>query len=166
MKINTVAIACAALVAAGCSTKKSSVEFVEATPAVPVVRMQTPLPAALPRAVVYKMTGNASAANVPVQVSASGGQIVSFPAPSDVKGQEPIELIDGYLLDRRGIGENARFLRWTYAQYSELKQTPGLAELQAAIIPGARVTDLHVLDMTPSEAAADTAAVNALIRKF
>lgn len=116
----------------------------------------------LPRATVYRMAGNATAANVPVQVGESGN-IVSFPSPSDVKGAEPLALANGYLLDRRGINANSRFTRWTYAEYGALASAPGPDELKAAIIPGARAVDIHVLEMTPWEAAADTAAINRLI---
>ncbi len=119
---------------------------------------------AIPKAVVYKMTGNATADNVPVQMKS--GQIISFPAPADVRGQEPLPMADGYLLDRRGIGENTVFTRWTYAEYRELKQTPSIDEIKAAIIPGAHPTQIHVLPITLSAALSDTAAVNRLIRQL
>lgn len=119
----------------------------------------------LPKAVVYRMSGPATPANVPVQVNAAGN-IVSFPAPTDVAGQEPISLADGYLLDRRGISANSRFTRWTYAEYAALPAAPSPSEIKNAIISGSQPLDIHVLDMTPSEAAADTAAVNAIIKNF
>lgn len=117
----------------------------------------------MPRAVIYRMTGDATAANVPVQVSPAGA-ITSFPAPTDIIGQEPIALTDGYLLDRRGINDDTRFTRWTYTDYSALKSAPTTTEIKAAIIPGAKPTDIHVLDMTPWQAAADTAAINHMIK--
>lgn len=118
----------------------------------------------IPTARIYKIYGKATVDNVPVQVSTTG-EIISFPAPTDIKGQEPLAMVDGYLLDRRGIGENTRFLRWTYKEYEALKQAPSIAELKAAIIPDAGVKSIHVLDLTLSQALADTAAVNAEILK-
>ncbi len=144
--------------AAACSSKKEAVEPAQ-------VEMATIRPAnsqvvnALPKAVVYRMSGNATAANVPVNVNPQTGDIVSFPGPRDVVGQEPIDLGNGWLLDQRGISENSRFTKWTYAEYAAMKTPPTLAEIKAAIIPGARAIDLRRLDMTPSEAAADLPAV-------
>lgn len=146
--------------AAACSSPKKTA--VEPAAAIPATAMSTPVKA-LPQAVVYKMSGNASALNVPVTVSPSTGEIVNFPGPGDIKDQEPLNLGNGWLLDRRGISENSRFTRWTYAQYQALKQPPTLSEIKAAIIPDAKVTDLRRLPMTPWEAAADTAAVKKIL---
>lgn len=168
------------MTAIGCSSKKESAatQQTEAalTPGTTVEAIKAPvigssksgvIASPVPKAVVYKMYGNAGAENVPVQMSPSGnGQVLSYPAPSDVVGQEPVALADGYLLDRRGVSANSRFLKWTYAEYGAMQQAPTPEELKAAIIPGAGVTDIHVLDMTTSQALADTAAVNAEIRKF
>lgn len=169
MKTKTLIALSLTIGATACGTKKEVAtdnEIFQAVPAVSATAMTSPTASAMPKAIVYKMSGSAGADNVPVQVSPSNGNIVSFPAPADVRGQEPIALADGYLLDRRGIGPNSRFTRWTYAEYGALTQVPTLNELTAAIIPDARVTDIHVLDMTPASAAADTAAVNRIIRKF
>lgn len=144
------------LSAAACTTKKdtTAVPALTQAPQGPVIGGGTQ---ALPKAVVYKMSGD-YAENVPVQVNPQG-DITSFPAPTDVRGQQPVKLIDGWYLDRRGIGPNSVFTTYTYAEYSKLPSTPTLKELKAAIIPGARVTDCRQLPMTASEAAADTAAV-------
>ncbi len=169
MKIQKLIMLSLAIGATACGTQKETTvtpEIVQAMPAVTPTSAKSPTASALPKAVIYKMEGNATIANVPVQVSPSNGSIVSFPAPADVRGQEPIELTGGYLLDRRGIGPNTRFTRWTYSEYGSLDRVPTSGELKAAIIPGARVTDIHVLDMTPAEAAADTAAINRIIRQF
>lgn len=118
----------------------------------------------IPKAKVYKMYGNASLANVPIQIS--DGKIVSYPAPGDVCGQEPLQMANGYLLDRRGISSDSKFLKWTYSEYCTMPKAPSLEELKVALIPDAGVAEIRVLDMTLSEALADTAAVNAAIRKF
>ncbi|MDE6512967.1 MAG: hypothetical protein K2L05_02135 [Muribaculaceae bacterium] len=166
MKTKTIALMAVLCLSAACSSKKEVVE----PASVPMTAIRPVQPGAgvnaLPKAIVYRMSGNATAANVPVNVNPQTGDIVSFPGPGDVVGQEPIELEGGWLLDRRGISENSRFTKWTYAEYAAMKTPPTLAEIKAAIIPDARAIDLHRLSMTPSEAAADLpAVVKALPRK-
>lgn len=168
MKLNRILLITLAIAATSCGTKKDAPQSIP-TAAPETIRF-TPQKVlsgpvkALPKAVVYKIFGNATADNVPVQMKS--GEIISYPAPADIRGQEPLPMADGYLLDRRGIGENTVFTRWTYAEYQALKQTPSIDEIKAAVIPGARPTQIHVLPMTLSVALSDTAAVNRLIRKF
>lgn len=134
-----------ALLLMSCSSHK-----IETAPL--VLNQDLPTPTPLPRAQIYRMSGNATAANVPVQVNAEG-KIVSFPAPSDLVGQEPIALKDGWLLDQRGIGPNTRFISYTYSEYAKLAAPPSIDQLQAAIIANARAVDFRQLPMSPSEAA-------------
>lgn len=161
MKLTNITL-CAALCVsvAACSSRKSAVVEPATVAAVPSTPMK-----ALPKAVVYKMSGDATAQNVPITVAPETGEIISYPGPGDIAGQEPISLGNGWLLDRRGISENTRFTRWTYAEYQALKQPPTLSEIKAAIIPGARAVDLRRLPMTPWDAAADTAAVIKLLNR-
>lgn len=121
---------------------------------------------ALPRAVVYKMNGD-YINNVPVTVGADGQTIISYPAPTDLTpGSTPLPMDDGYYLDRRGINANTRFLRFTYEEYRALQQAPSLEQLRSAIIPQARVIDIHRLPITLNEALSDPDQVNKLIKKF
>lgn len=115
----------------------------------------------VPRAQIYK-TSEPVTDQVPVQLSGSG-QVISYPAPSDVKGQQPLQLIDGWLLDRRGIGPGSAFTSYTYSDYSALKKAPSIEKLKESLVAG-KVVRIVRLPMTPAEAASDTAAVNALIR--
>lgn len=125
----------------------------------------TPIHRALPRAVIYKTNGDYRD-NVPVTLNAAGTALISFPAPTDITDlSTPLPLADGYLLDRRGVSENSRFTRYTYAQYRALPAPPAPAALIDSIIPGARVTVIHRLDITLQQALGDTAAVNDLIRR-
>lgn len=160
----TLSAAACSLILCGCATKKEQQPAPELIQAPERVIGNSPVKA-LPRAVVYRMAGDATAANVPVQLDANGN-IVSYPDPRDVRGAEPVALGDGWLLDRRGISEQSVFTRYTYAEYSALAAPPTLADLRDAVIPGARPVDIHRLDMTPSQAAADTAAVKAAIAAF
>lgn len=122
-------------------------------------------PAFLPRAVVYRTNGDYDD-RVPVTLDATRASIVSYPAPTDVtEASVPLVMSDGWLLDRRGgISMNSAFLDWTYAQYAAMPHAPSIAEIMAHIIPEARVTAIRILPLTATEAAADTARVNAIIR--
>lgn len=113
------------------------------------------------RAQIYK-TSEPVADRVPIQLSESG-QVISYPAPSDVKNQQPLPLIDGWLLDRRGITPTSAFTTYTYSDYSALPSAPSTGDLLKAVGPG-KVVRIVRLPMTPSQAASDTATVNALIR--
>ena len=117
----------------------------------------------MPKAVIYKTSGDFFD-RVPITMNRERTKVVSYPAPTDIyPGAMPVRLADGWLLDRRGIGENAVFTRWTYNEYAALSEPPTLAELKSAVIPGSRVTEIRRLPMFTSEAASDTAAVNRLI---
>lgn len=158
-------IAAALMLMASCAAKKqSTLPTMEATKIVNAHPLTGSVPAVIPRAVIYKTNGN-YADYVPVQVDPQNGDIVSFPAPTDLRGQEPVEVGDGFLLDRRGINLNSRFTRYTYAEYAAMKQTPTVAQLQQSIIPGARVTQTVTLPVTLQEALADTAALKQYLPK-
>lgn len=120
---------------------------------------------ALPRAVVYKMTGDYRD-RVPVTLG-PGGELASFPGPGDVRGQRlPVALAGGWWLDTRGVSDRSVFTRWTYEQYAALPAPPPVSEIMDSIIPGARVAQARMLPMTPAQALADTAAVNRLVAAF
>lgn len=112
----------------------------------------------MPKAVVYRTNGDYDD-KVPVSLSPDGKSLVSYPAPGDVSEalSTPVRLRDGWLLDRRGIGANTAFLKYSYKEYSALSQAPSPRELLDAIIPGARVTEAYQLPVNASEAAADPA---------
>ncbi len=121
----------------------------------------------MPRAVAYRTNGDYSQ-YVTINVSPAG-QILAFPDPRDIGPQStPLELGDGWLLDRRGgIGENTRFIRLTYTDYHNLPAPPTIFELKEAIIKDARVTQTIVFsDLTPSQAARDPKKVMQLIREY
>lgn len=109
----------------------------------------------LPKAHIYKTNGDYND-NVPVSLNADGTMITSFPAPTDLTERStPVVLADGWLLDRRGIGANTVFTRYTYGEYMKLPQVP--ADLMDAIIPGSRVTEIVELPLGMTEAFNDPA---------
>lgn len=117
----------------------------------------TPGPAALPQAHIYRTNIDVDA-NVPVSINPADGTLVSYPAPGDINGATmPVVLSDGWLLDRRGVSANTRFLTYTYSQYAALLEAPSPAALLEAIIPDARVTEIVSLPfktgtVTPEQA--------------
>lgn len=137
----------------------------QAQPAAEVAPEAAPVKAAgraaamLPRALVYK-TSIPCADNVAISLNPAGTAVQSYPAPGDVSAASaPVELPGGWYLDRRGLGPDVAFINLTYEEYSRLKQAPAPEELMKMIIPGAEVTEMRRLDMSPAHAAADTAAV-------
>jgi len=100
---------------------------------------------ALPHIIIYKTTKDYQF-NVPVILSDDKAEIVSYPHPSDLfyegKLALPSQLHNGYLLDNRGIGKNVAFLKYTYEEYSKLKQVPTLKELYEMIIDKNPLTEL------------------------
>lgn len=90
-----------------------------------------------PRAYIYKTTADYSN-NVPVILSEDKKNIVSYPHPKDVKTSnsflKPTELMNGYLLDNKGVQINTAFLSLTYEEYSKLQEVPSLDFLKSKII--------------------------------
>lgn len=117
----------------------------------------------LPKAVIYRTTGDCPEL-VPVSVDASGNALISYPAPSDLsQASTPLQLADGWWLDRRGISPATRFTTYTYAQYSAMAEAPDPAEIMRHLDADCRIAEIRELPMDISAASADTAAVNRLI---
>jgi hypothetical protein len=92
---------------------------------------------ALPSTFIYKTKADYSQL-VPVLVSSETKVIYSYPDKKDLlvdgKLRLPSPLLDGYLLDNKGISKDAAFLKLTYAQYVALEQTPSSKELQEMVL--------------------------------
>lgn len=161
-----------AATASGCSTSanRAGVEAASSAATAPV-EIATPrrtltdggsASMAIPKAVAYRMTGD-YANNVPITLTATG-RIANYPAPSDITpSQKPVDLGNGWWLDRRGISDASVFTRYTYEEYSRLPQAPSPAELRKAIIPGARVVNATRLPMTLQDALSNPAAAKAAL---
>lgn len=106
-----------------------------------------PQPMGAPQAnvVIYK-TKNDYTDRVAVTLSEDKSIIVSYPHPTDLRAGNklmlPTQLHNGYLLDNRGINKNVAFLRFTYSEYSALKEAPSLKELQNSILDKDPLTEL------------------------
>lgn len=100
----------------------------------------------VPNATIFRMSGDYSS-NVAVTLN-SDGFLIYFPAPSDITADsEPIELTDGWWLNRQGLGPNSVFTKYTFAEYAALPETPSPSQLKLEIIPGARVTEFKELQI-------------------
>lgn len=90
-----------------------------------------------PQILVYKTRANYNNL-VPVILSDDKSKIVSYPSQSDLKVGDvfltPDTLLNGYLLDNKGIGLNVAFLKLTYVEYSKLEYVPKLEELYKIIV--------------------------------
>ena len=97
-------------------------------------------------ATIYKTKKNYNK-NVPVTLSADKTKIVSYPSPVDVfyNGQlaYPTHLAKGYLLDNRGVSLNTAFTKYTYKEYSKLKEAPDLKTLYNSIIDKDPITEMY-----------------------
>lgn len=96
--------------------------------------------------VIYKTKANYFN-KVPVSMNKEKTVIVSYPAPSDLringKLSIPTPLIDGYLLDNRGIGFSVAFTSYTYKEYAALKQAPSIEELFERILDNDPLLELY-----------------------
>lgn len=166
--LKIIAVTAVAFCAAACSVNKTSGGRDSGGYAVGVVSSNRIIgsgpSAALPKAIVYKTNGD-FLHNVPITLSADRKEIISYPAPSDIsEASLPVQLDEGYLLDRRGIGPNTAFTVYTYKEYSELKSAPSLKELKKAVIGGAEVIEIIALPMSVGNAAENIPACNRLIK--
>jgi len=121
------------------------------------VRIQKPDTAREP-VVVYK-TKMDYRNHVSVQLSADGLTITSYPGPSDVLAQKPIELAEGYLL-KRMVGDV--YLSLTIDAYAKSSHTYTVEDLLALVID--KDPYLEKYDCSACTTM-DTASINILIRE-
>lgn len=105
----------------------------------------------LPRAVIYKTDGNYDDL-VPVTMDAARTVILSYPAPTDIYDgtayRKPTKLIDGYLLDNRGITRNTVFLDYTYEEYAKLDPYPTAESLSGHIKVKYPLVEMYLVERT------------------
>ena len=102
-----------------------------------IAKTMTSTSKAFSHTIVYKTISDFSD-YVPVILNDERTKIISYPAPTDVfyngKLAKPTSLKNGYLLDNRGITEYVAFLKYTYEDYSRLKEAPSLNEMYNNIL--------------------------------
>jgi len=128
-KVVIILAAIASLAVISCSNQKKS------TSTEPIV--STGVSISGPDAIIYKTRGDYKLL-VPVIMNDDKTEIISYPAPGDLKYKGkpaiPTELNDDFLLDNRGITKNAAFTSYTYEEYMALDKTPSKEELMSLII--------------------------------
>lgn len=113
-------------------------------------------PRQLPKATAFRIDGDYSN-HVAVTLSPDG-KLLYYPAPTDITpNSKPIQLADGWWLNRQGAPAGSVFLKYTFDEYAALPATPTQQELIKAIIPGARFTDFATLPISMTEAEANPA---------
>jgi len=100
-----------------------------------------------PPVLIYK-TNKDYYQHVPIVLNKDKTRVVSYPDIKDVVKNNtlayPTRLENGYLLDNRGISENAVFLTMTYEEYSKLEKTPSVEELKEMILDDNPFTELYL----------------------
>lgn len=98
--------------------------------------------------VIYKTNGNYKQM-VPVLLG-TDGSIISYPSRFDLgtpgNFAYPIELDNGYLWDRRGVGPNSAFLSLSYEEYAALPEDPSSTDLVNYIMDKKPFSFLAVCD--------------------
>lgn len=134
-----------------CARKSTSPNAEMYTPSEPLIGIDPATHNYMPKATVFKMSGD-YADHVAVSFD-QNGRLTYFPAPSDITERSmPVEIADGWWLNRQGFGPNSQFLTYTLREYAALKTAPSPEEIKAALIPGACVTDFRTLPIPLSEA--------------
>lgn len=109
---------------------------------------------AVPKATVFKMNGDYGD-RVAVTLN-KDGSLAYYPAPTDITDRSaPVDLGDGWWLNRQGLSEGSTFTKWTFDEYRSLPSVPSQEEIMAAVIPGSRVTEMITLPLSASEAMSD-----------
>ena len=87
---------------------------------------------ATPPLIIYKTRADYYD-KVPVTLSCDKQRIIGYPHPTDLmrdgKFVYPTRLTGDYLLDNRGISKDIAFLKYTYEDYSKLKEIPNPDDL-------------------------------------
>lgn len=135
--------------AAGCA-KKNTEPAQEPLQFVNKPMINTPQRVLL-KATVFRMSGD-YADNVAVTLNADGS-LAYYPAPTDLtENSKPLDLGGGWWLNRQGISAKSVFTKYTFEEYMKMKDAPSPAEIKAAVIPGAKVTDMQQTPYMASDA--------------
>lgn len=119
-----------------------------------------------PNILIYKTSKDYSQ-NVPVTLSEDKRFITSYPGQSDVfyknKLALPTQLIDGYLIDNRGINPNTAFLSIKYEDYSKLPENLSTSKMMEMIIDNDPMLEIYNCGYRP-DFKDEVKELNALIK--
>ena len=163
-------LAVSGILLSGCKSQAPAEKQVSATQSgneMPMVLTQTkvldskPLSAVV-KATAFKMSGDYQD-KVAITLSPEG-EILYYPAPTDITvNSAPVDLGNGWWLNRQGISAGSVFTKYTFKEYAALKKAPSIAELKAAVIPGAKVTVMRQLPFTASDAMQHLPEIKAIV---
>ncbi len=129
-------------------------------------RIVVPAAYELAPVIVYKTSADYFD-KVPITLNEEGDQVMSYPAPSDLRYGEgfslPVQLKKGYLLDLRGVQPNSAFTSYTYEEYFALEIAPSPGELLDKVIDPDPFTEMYYCGKH-SESKDLTKALNRLIK--
>lgn len=115
------------------------------------VRIVGGKPAVVLKASAFRMNGDYSD-KVAVTVG-NDGELIYYPAPTDItENSKPLDLGGGWWLNRQGLSANSVFTRYSFEEYSALKNVPSREKLKEMIIPGSKVTAFEILPVPASKA--------------
>ncbi|MDE6754061.1 MAG: hypothetical protein K2J82_05535 [Muribaculaceae bacterium] len=148
------------------ATTSTSQQYVAPQPSprkIPVRSETTPTQASMPKATAFKMSGD-YANNVAITLN-SEGNLIYYPAPTDISpSSAPLQLEDGWWLNRQGISSNSVFTTYTFEEYAALPSVPSSEQLKAAIIPDARVVEMVQLPYTITDAQKNISEINLFLK--
>ena len=155
MKVKNVCCLATALILGACGSaqNKKSVSAPSTLDQIPTqVKVYDSQPLAMVlKASAFRMSGD-YADHVAVTFDGAGN-LVYYPAPTDLTSSSvPVEIGNGWWLNRQGLGPNSVFTKWTFAEYRALKAVPSVEEIKNAVIPGACVTEFEKLPVSASSA--------------
>lgn len=144
---------------------RNSDKFGEPTtlPMNPPLKIMDVPSSAMPKATAFRMSGD-YADNVAITVG-SNGNLQYFPDPKDITADsKPINLGNGWWLNRQGIGYNSVFTKYTFAEYAELPAVPTIEQLKNSILPGAKVTQFIQLPYSIGDASDHIAEIKEYLK--
>lgn len=110
----------------------------------------TPI-AAIPKATAFRMNGD-YADQVAITLN-DDGTLAYYPDPKDItESSRPVDLGNGWWLNRQGLSDKSVFTRYTFADYAALKSVPTHAQLIESIIPDAKITGFQELPYNVTDA--------------
>lgn len=119
----------------------------------------------IPSATAFRMTGDYSD-NVAITIGPDGN-LTYFPAPSDITADsKPVNLGDGWWLNRQGLSSGSVFTKYTFAEYAALDRVPTPEQLKNAVIPGAFVTQMVQLPFKTGEASQNIEAIKEYLKNY
>lgn len=90
-----------------------------------------------PPVIIYRTRANYDSL-VPITLTPDHENVVAYPHPRDIyTGGElalPVHLVNGFLLDRRGIDSRVAFTKFTYNEYAALDYLPTPEQLLNAVV--------------------------------